>query len=387
MDKLTRIKTFVRVAERSSFSAVARELAVTQPAVSKAVAALESELGVRLVNRNTRSVALTEAGQRYYERCRDILADLDDADAMLKERTAGFDGLLRVAAPVPFGLMFVSPLVARFCEMNPALAVSLDLCDEYQNLVEENIDVAIRLGRLDAPGTVASKLGESPFVAVASPAYIAARGAPATPQALAGHHCLVYSSKTAPLQWQFEGSAPVRVHSRYCSNNLLVLKEAALAGNGIARLPLWMVSAEMAGGSLVRVLENARLPAFGIHAVFPSARRIPARVGAFVDFVRKAFSQTAHFQPVPFAVGDVVRLVSVGEWLLKDLLPAEQMGILSCVGELMTITEIDPWGSIWVGFGRTMEDGEDARYVGQWFIVEPDRIELVSTESRRSTPR
>lgn len=296
MDKLTQLKTFVRVVECASFSAAARSLAVTQPAVSKAIGAIEKELGIRLVNRSTRSVSLTVAGRRYYARCRDILADLDEAEASLKAQTASLGGTLRIAAPVPFGVMFVSPLVARFGAMYPGITVSLDLSDRFTNLVEVRVDVAIRLGHIDAPGTVVRKLGESPFVAVASPAYLAAHGTPTTPGALASHQCLTYSIQTAPLEWRFEGAPVVRVPSRYRSNNLLALKEAALCGIGISRLPLWMVDAEIGSGRLVRILEQARLPTYAIHAVFPSVRQIPARVGAFVDFIRDEFAGVGYFQ-------------------------------------------------------------------------------------------
>lgn len=163
MDKLMQIRAFVRVAERASFSAVARDLQVTQPAVSKAITALERVLGVRLVNRNTRCVSLTEAGRRYYERCRQILSDLEEADAAVRNLSCDTVGTLNVAAPVPFGLMFISPRVVRFKALYPSLAINLDLNDQPLNLVEQNIDIAIRLGHLNTPGLVGRKLGESPL--------------------------------------------------------------------------------------------------------------------------------------------------------------------------------------------------------------------------------
>lgn len=298
MDKLMHLRVFVRLAERRSFSAVGRDLRVTQSAVSKAVTALERALGTRLVNRSTRSVSLTEAGGRYYERCRQILADLDEADAAVGDSSLGTSGSLKIAAPVPFGLMFVAPRVARFQARHSALKIDLDLNDRPLNLVEESIDVAIRLGHLTSPGLVARKLGDSPFVAVASPAYLALRGTPRNPKDLTTHNCLAYTHQASPKVWTFDGDAAPRsvaVTGSYQSNNLLALKDAAIAGIGIARLPLWMADAEIKAGSLRVVLENFRLPAFGIHAVFPSASRIPAKVKLFVDFMQDELSSVPYF--------------------------------------------------------------------------------------------
>lgn len=298
MDKLTQLRVFVRLAERKSFSAVGHDLGITQSAVSKAITTLERTLGARLVNRNTRGVALTEAGRHYHERCRQILADLEDADAAVVDANRGATGTLKIAAPVPFGLMFVASRVARFQASHPALEINLDLDDRPVDLVEENVDVAIRLGHLASPGLVARKLGDSPFVAVASPAYLSLRGMPRSPKDLRAHNCLAYTQQANPMVWEFEGGAApcsLTVGGNYRSNNLLALKDAAVAGIGIARLPLWMVDAEIKLGLLRLVLENARLPAFGIHAVFPSASRIPAKVKLFVDFMQGELSSVPYF--------------------------------------------------------------------------------------------
>lgn len=298
MDKLTQIRAFVRVAERASFSAVARDFQVTQSAVSKAISALEKSLGARLVSRSTRSVSLTETGRRYYERCQQILSDLDEADATVSDLNSGATGTLYITAPVPFGLMFIAPRVVRFKEMNPALAINLDLNDQPLNLVEQNIDVAIRLGHLNTPGLVARKLGNSPLVTVASPAYLDTRGTPDTPEQLVTHNCLVYAYQAKPLEWTFESSADalsIAITSNFRSNNLLVLKDAALAGTGIARLPLWMVDSEIKSGLLRPVLDRAHPPALGIHAVFPSARQIPAKVSLFVDFLQRELNSISYF--------------------------------------------------------------------------------------------
>lgn len=298
MDKLTQLKAFVRVAERASFSAVARDMRVTQSAVSKAIAALERELDVRLVNRSTRAVSLTEAGTRYCERCRRILADLEEAAADVTRLADEPLGSLNIAAPIPFGLMFISPRVVRFKEMHPSLAVNLDLDDRIADMVERNIDVAIRLGRLQTQGVVCRKLGTSPVVVVAAPSYLAARGVPQAPNDLAAHNCVLYTNAANPHVWVFDGGAGARkvtVTGNYASNNLQALKDAVLGGVGIAQLPLWMVDTEIQAGQLRAVLEDAGPAAYDIHAVFPSARQIPAKVKLFVDFIQDELGSVSHF--------------------------------------------------------------------------------------------
>ena len=298
MDKLLQIRAFIRLAERTSFSAVARDLKVTQSAVSKAITALEQTLGARLVSRSTRSVALTEAGRAYYERCRQIVADLDEADAAVADLNVLSMGTLNIAAPVPFGLMFISPRVARFKMLNPGIEINLDLNDQSLNLVEGNIDVAIRLGHLKMQGFAARKLGESPVMMVASPEYLSARGVPESPQQLGTHNCIVYRNQDNPLEWTFgKQGVPFSliVSSNYRSNNLLVLKDAALAGVGIARLPIWMVEPDIKAGLLKPVLEHIQLPGYDIHAVFPSSRQITAKVRLFVEFIKAELSTVGFF--------------------------------------------------------------------------------------------
>jgi DNA-binding transcriptional LysR family regulator len=298
MDKLMQIRAFVRIAERASFSAVARELDVTQSSVSKAMTALEKSLGTRLLSRSTRSVALTEAGRHYHERCRQIIADLDEADATVADLTSLTVGTLNIAAPVPFGLMFISSRVARFKTLHPALQINLNLNDQSLNLVEGNIDVAIRLGELNTQGYAVRKLGESPFVTVAAPAYLGIYGTPARPDELLAHNCVVYAQQDNPLEWHFskaDKTRTVMVSSNFRSNNLLVLKDAAIAGVGVARLPLWMVDTEIKAGLLRPVLENFSLPPFAIHAVFPSSRQIPAKVRLFVNFIKEELGSVSYF--------------------------------------------------------------------------------------------
>lgn len=228
-----------------------------------------------------------------------ILDDLEEADAVVGNLQLGVTGTLSVAAPVPFGLMFISPLVIRFRQMHPGLVINLDLNDQPSNLVEQNIDVAIRLGHLATPGIIARKLGDSAFVVVASPAYLAERGTPSAPRELPAHECMLYSNQLNPGEWTFDTTSnreTVEVCGSYRCNNLLALKEAAAAGLGIARLPQWMVDAELSSGTLCQLLPDSRLPAFDIHAVFPSVRQIPVKVRLFVEFLRDELGRNRFFE-------------------------------------------------------------------------------------------
>jgi DNA-binding transcriptional LysR family regulator len=222
---------------------------------------------------------------------------MDAADAVVADFTSAPVGSLSIAAPVPFGLMFISPRVARFKALHPSLEITLDLNDQPLNLVEGNIDVAIRLGHLKTQGFAARKLGESPFLTVASPAYLQARGLPEKLADLSTHHCISYSNLDKPLEWTFISNGvrrDITVSSHYRSNNLLAIKDAAMAGLGIAQLPLWMVESEIKAGLLRPLLEKFPLPGFDIHAVFPTSKQIPRKVRLFVDFIKDELGTVSH---------------------------------------------------------------------------------------------
>jgi DNA-binding transcriptional LysR family regulator len=294
MDRLDQLRVFLRVAERASFSAVARELGLQQPAVSKAIGALEESLGVRLVNRNTRSVALTEAGRDYYDRTRAALAALDEADAAVRHGPGALSGVLRVAAPVPFGLAHVVPLVVSFSQEHPRLNVHLMLDDLRVDLVAEGIDIAIRVGAVGADTLVARRLGDSPILTVAAPRYLGTRDVPRDPSDLERHECLIYSNQHAFAVWGYRGrsgaATTVRVGGRLWMSSLLGLKTAAVAAAGIARLPRWMVEPELERGELVEILAEFAQEPMPIHAVFPM-RQVSAKARAFADHVKAAYER------------------------------------------------------------------------------------------------
>lgn len=292
MDKLQQLRLFVRIAERGSFSAVAREWGMSQPAVSKAIAALEKQLTVRLVNRNTRYVALTQAGQQYFAHCQTILRDLDAAEQELTASQCHLSGNLYITAPVPFGTRFIAPLLAQFQQQHPQLAVQLHLEDQQSQWLTVPFDVAIRLGNVGGVETVARQLGESPFRLVAAPAYLARHGMPIQLTDLNHHSALCYCHANTPQQWLLQDVAgkqhSIALQATFTANNLSALHAAACAGAGIACLPHWMVVDDVHHARLQVLFPTYKLPTFAIYAVYPSARQMPLKVRQFVDFVQTA---------------------------------------------------------------------------------------------------
>ena len=291
MDRLYQMRLFVRVVETGNFSAVARELGTIQPTISKQLTALEDHLSVRLLNRTTRQLSVTEAGRKYYERCRHILDEITDLEGSLTELQNSPTGLLRVNAPVAFGQLYMLPLVFRFRRLYPGLAIELTLNDRYVDLVQEGFDVAIRFGDLADSQVVARNIGRVMRVCVASPAYLRARGVPQTPDDLTSHNCITYNYLFTN-EWRFggpKGPATLRVAGDFRANSALTIRSAALEGIGIANMPSVFVQQDLDDGSLVRVLaEYAALPV-EIHALYPSARFLASKVRLFLDYLRNEF--------------------------------------------------------------------------------------------------
>jgi DNA-binding transcriptional LysR family regulator len=286
MDRLAAMEAFVRVAEARSFSEAARRLGQSKSVVSRQVAALEEELGARLLTRTTRSLALTEAGRTYFERAARILADVDEADASVSLLAGAPRGRLRVNAPMSFGFLHLAPQLPLFMERYPEVEVDMAMNDRMVDLVEEGFDVAVRItGRLPDSSLVARKLAPVRMAIVASPDYLARRGEPASPEELAGHDCLLYTSD----QWQLTGldgkPRPVHVRGRLRANNGDALRAAALAGLGLALLPTFIVGRDLQDGTLVPVLCNHIPCQSTLYAVYPEVRQLSPKVRAFVDFL------------------------------------------------------------------------------------------------------
>ena len=287
-NQLAEIACFVEVARRLSFARAAEQLEMHVSGVSRAVAALEARLGVRLLQRTTRQVGLTEAGRTHLRRCEALLAELADAESAASALGGALRGTLRVSIPSGFGLTHITPGIAEFAAAHPELNLDLHLSNRNVDLVEEGYDLAIRLGRLTDSRMVARRLGESRRMLVASPDYVRTHGAPKRPADLAAHACLVLDTTTAPSRWELRSGAArerLRMPARLRSNNALALLDACRAGAGITLLPQVIVAADVAAGRLQRLLPRWNGDAQGVFAIYPGNRFIPAKVRRFVEFV------------------------------------------------------------------------------------------------------
>jgi DNA-binding transcriptional LysR family regulator len=297
MERQDEMAVFVRVVDEESFSAAARDLGMTPSAVSKLIGRLEDRLGVRLINRTTRRLSLTEEGHAFYQRCVPILADIEEAERAVTELHAEPRGLLKVNASTAFTQYQVVPLIPDFLARFPELRIQLTMTDSVVNLVEEGVDVAIRVGQLQDSSLIARKLGEVKRVVVASPGYLKQHGEPKSPEELDRHKCLKLSFETSLNRWEFQGSdgpRVVRTAGSFEANNAVVLHEAALAGIGLFRAANFVVAPDIEAGRLVPVLQDYELEnRVAIYAVYPHARHLSPKVRAFVDMLVDAFT------PVP----------------------------------------------------------------------------------------
>lgn len=289
MDRFTALRVFRAVVDCGSFAAAARDLGLSNAAVSKNIGELEAHLGTRLLNRTTRSMNLTEAGAHYYERMTRLLQDLADADDAVAEMTRVPRGRLRVNAPMSWGLLRLSNLMPDFLQRYPEVRVELELSDTVADLVEQHIDVAIRgQGAMKDSTSIARRLARLDRVVCGSPAYFKRHGTPGVPADLREHSCLVYSLSSEPEKWRFtrEGKrSDVTVSGNYRVNNSLALRDALLAGAGIALIPTDYVREYLSAGRVKAVLEDWETNEQAIYAVYPSGRYLPGRVRAFIDFL------------------------------------------------------------------------------------------------------
>lgn len=290
MDRLDAMQMFVRVVETGSFTRVAHEFTTTQPTVTKQIAAMEARLKVRLLNRNTRGVSLTEPGTLYYEKCKAIVNDVADAESVVKVRQSQVHGQLRVGSSVAFGRRVVVPLALEFMQQNPQVQIDLSFEDRYTDLVASGIDVALRLGKLADSSLGARTLGVNPWVLVASPTYLKKHGTPRRPSDLKEHATLIYSSVQGNDLWRLRNASgeavSVPVTGRLRSNNLSALLAAARSHMGIAALPWYVAHESLKAARVVEVLKTCRLPEQEIHAVYPSPRLVPQKVQAFIAFLQ-----------------------------------------------------------------------------------------------------
>jgi len=295
MDVLLSMSVFRRVAETENFSAVARELGMSQPSVSKHVAALEKHLNTKLLNRSTRQLSLTDAGRQYYDRCIHILDELLETESILRDQHSLPAGTLRINTPVTFGELCIMPHLWEFLATYPDLNIDLIMDDHYIDLVKGGVDLAIRVGPMTDSNLIARNIGDSPRVTVASPDYIAINGEPENLQDLENHNCIVYTLLTTRNEWHFsgpDGKQSVSVSGRFSVNNPRSIRQAVIEGQGIAVTPLWLIGDYIKTGQVKVILDKYTPTSLEISAVYPERRFVPAKVSFFIDYIRTKLDVT-----------------------------------------------------------------------------------------------
>jgi len=301
-DTLSEMSVFSRIVATGSLSAAARDLGLSPAMVSRRLAALETRLGVRLVNRTTRSLHLTDEGANYYDTCTRLLAEIDEADAAVSLGRVEPQGALRVAIPASFGHRHIAPLIPRFVQRFPRIQLALSLSDRNVNLVEEGFDLAVRIAELEDSSLTARKLAPNRRLVCASPEYLERYGTPRSPDDLAQHNCLTTTEFAMTWEYRHPGGEPgaIRVNGRYACDNWEVLREWALAGLGVALKSTWDVRQHLEDGSLVPLFPGYT---FGndvaIYAVYPHRRFLPAKTRAFIEFLADSFGPEPYWdQPI-----------------------------------------------------------------------------------------
>jgi len=298
MDRLKQIEAFVSAATRGSLSAAARVEGVTPAIIGRRLDALEARLGVKLLLRTTRKLTITFEGQAFLEDSQKTLNDLANAEAAVSLGSVRASGQLRVSAPSGFGRRHVAPLVGDFMLANPEVRVNLNLSDRLVDLVNENIDCAIRIGELTDSSLISVRLGEMRRMVVASPAYLVAHGVPRQPADLANHECLSLGQQRG---WVFRNPDSdqvdtIKVGGSFECNDGAVLHEWALAGRGLAWRSLWEVGQDLKEGTLTSVLDAWQAPPMGIYAVFPQRKHLPLRVRLFIDLLKETYSRPSYWE-------------------------------------------------------------------------------------------
>ena len=299
MDRLTLMEVFVRVVDCGSFSGAARQMRLSKSAVSRAVAELENRLGVRLFDRTTRTLSITEVGRAYHERAGRILAEVAEADLSASAYQAEPRGTLKIDGPFSFGILHLAPAIPEFLARYPHLHIDMTLNDRFVDVVAEGYDVVVRIGKLADSSLIARQIAPLRAIVCASPAYLEARGTPQRPEELAHHNCLGYSLMAMHEEWRFQEEGQplaVAINCNFRVNNGDALRSAAVAGLGLAYLPSFIVGDDLRTGRLLRVLEPFTVKEGGIHAVYPHNRHLSPKVRAFVDFMAQRFGPRPYWE-------------------------------------------------------------------------------------------
>src|SRR5690348_6098154 len=285
--------SFVAVVEAGSFVGAADALGLSKAAVSRHVGELEQRLGTRLLHRTTRRLSLTDDGQLFFTRAKEMLAAIDEAESEISSRSGEPSGLLRINAPLTFGVLHLAPLWGRFAQLYPKVSLDIELSDRVVDLVEEGYDLAVRITNLPSSQLVSRQLASTRMVACASPQYLALHGTPAHPDELAWHEVISYSYFAARDEWSFiapdNSSVTVRTHARIHANNGDTCRAAALDHQGVILQPDFIVADDLRRGALDELLPNYRAMTLGIHAVYPSRKHLPIKTRRLVDFLVEAF--------------------------------------------------------------------------------------------------
>lgn len=300
MDQFKQISTFVEVVARGNLSAAARAEGIAPAMIGRRLDALEERLGVKLLQRTTRKIALTDEGSAFLEDCQRILRELEEAEAAVSERSAKATGQLVISAPAGFGRQHVAPLLPSFLATHRDLSVSLNLSDRVVDLIGEGIDVAIRIAALSDSSLIGVKLADNKRVVVASPSYLKKYGAPRTPEDLHKHNCLAMSNEASQRGWTLREHGKnliFKANGNMVCNDGQVLHEWALAGRGLAWRSMWEVGPDIAAGRLQTVLDDFAAPGNDIYAVYAQRRHLPLRIRAFIDFLRQTYGQAQYWRP------------------------------------------------------------------------------------------
>ncbi|THD63313.1 LysR family transcriptional regulator [Phenylobacterium sp.] len=292
MDRFDEINAFAAVADARSFTQGARRLGVSSAQVSKLVARLENRLGARLLNRTTRDVSLTDTGRAYLERARNVLDDFEALEGSVRDQS-GPKGLLKISAPVSFGASQLTPALLDFAAAYPEVSLDVSATDRMVSLVEEGFDVGVRIGELGDSSLIARKLAAVRMVTCASPGYLQAAGAPATPDDLAKHEAILDNNMRDPTVWSYGGHADrhdVRVHGRLKFGGADACVAAARRGLGVTRTPAFAAAEDLRAGRLVPLLCAYEVQVIHVHAVYPHARHLAAKVRVFVDFLAARYA-------------------------------------------------------------------------------------------------
>jgi DNA-binding transcriptional LysR family regulator len=289
------MEVYVSVVEAGSFSGAARRLKLGQPAVSKSIAQLEERLGARLLLRSTRGLTTTDAGQRFYEHAKRVIEEADEAEQAARESAESLSGRLRVSAAVTFARLHILPALKSFLDLHPNLEIDIALDDRNINLLEEGVDVALRMGTLEDSTMTARHLAQSPRLVVGTPAYFSAAGVPQTPADLSKHEAIVYWQRGGGESWAFSQGgteAAVVVSGRVRVSAAEGMRAAVLGDMGLAVASQWMFAPELAAGTVRAVLTDWRLPPVDLWAVFPSGRKVTSKARVFVEFVEQTLAET-----------------------------------------------------------------------------------------------